>query len=246
MDRLQLSSDKYLVFVENKEPLAETTTSTRLAKIISNKITLLTNKHGQFIDEDVSLPLDRIVSNKPYRDIYPRYFYKFNNLNGTNFVDQKMVRNTSFPLVEIDHSSLGSGIFGFHMKREQDLYKISNGSEVCYKIECKNPLIVQDVYHLDSIIVASRQTNNYLAKIFTDLDALTNLWNIAMFRNGKQLDRHILHNILSEINMDKEVIALPINNVLSYFNYDSILTDTLCVSISYDLMDKIIADRPLI
>lgn len=156
--------------------------------------------------------------------------------------------------IEGPSNGLGSGIYGIYIKNAQHEEFINNKAlhedheSIFFTLECRDPFIVEDKYHLQSITAAANSTARFINSLIekgtplnaeiSQLHKLSNLWNIVFYRHGLwPLSVEMLYDILSRyinyIMSDTHLIdihgnvthELPINFIFRYMGYNSLVSD---------------------
>ena len=264
-----LSSKDCLVSLVGKYHFADTDTTTHIARIVSKankswKVLLLTDHSGEFLldnNEVLTVPVGSIVSNKTFKEITPKRFYQVSEeLVASGFASKERTLDSTTRI------GFGSGIQGIFIQNEDLVSQIQDSGSKVFEIVCDSPYSIQDAEHDDSITLASLNTNRYLDKLIqylqseteTDIETLiklnqsTNLitlWNIALFRTGDSISQDQLDSLLAKylknyLNTKEELVELPINSIMRFLGYTSILTRsnkllTRCISYNYENVQKI-------
>jgi hypothetical protein len=244
-----------LVYIEyNKKYREDIIGSTLIAKVKNQSIIsgvvwydieLLTDPGGNSIE-----PLKMTVRSDQWLD--NRKILKIDNATIYHFTKSNTERMTSSNYIYIDNSiekttltAWPSGIDGLYLENDDfKSYKI-NTDQIVYKIELKNPFIIQDYAHVESITSASMSTNVILDTFLlnkhlietVDLTRILTLWNIVFYRtfNRKIIDENFLLDLIMMFinNYGKEDIKdtisgrklnTPFINILfKSLGYDSLL-----------------------
>ena len=232
-----LDYNECLVYLETKYPFADTDGVIHIARVLRTPISddrvwyeiqLVTDQDGDRITslESMTVPGDRIVSDRSFRDIEPRQFYNFSTMvSYTNQTDiQYPLQAISFvikdnvdrPLEITSRSGLGSGIYGLYVRNESDIPNLrTDPSQVVNKIDCPNAYPIQDKEHGDSITVASLHTNRYLDRIIQ-----------ALRFNGPHENLNI-DNALELIRMNSITNLVTLWNIVFYRTQDILTQDWL-------------------
>lgn len=240
-----------LVFISNNGTIPEIRGSIHIARKIKTydnwtEVILLTDENGNNIEnsEIVTVSNDNILSDKLYRDIYPKKIYHFAPLYikgviANNFVIKSDHDDTLRMTTE---NGLGSGINGQYVENIEDISLLKiEPKQLVYEINYTNPLNIQDAEHGDSITIASLATNTYLDTVIRGLKFnkeitfeialdyinntnhynIVNLWNIVFYRDNQNISIDQLDNILA-------------NYIVDYFN-DNSLKDSITNEIIQEL-----------
>lgn len=246
-----LDPDECLVYVQNREPFADTNGTTHIGKLLRTymdndrvwfDVLLITDADGNEFTQHqkVTVSGDNIVSYRSYHDIEPKEFYHYATvtnsekieypISGRGFVIKKNIEN---PLENTSRSGLGSGIYG--------KYNYVNDSQTVYLIKCNNPYIVQDIEHSESITLASLNTNRYLDRMI----------QILRFRKDLTMDDIIYElqnnpspNILSLWNIvlyrTEDIITQDqLDNIFAYYIMKYLYTNDLVDSINGDVIEEL-------
>lgn len=260
-DKILLSSDIKLVYLENSDLTPVTSGITYLARINRSfidrqkkwhEILLLTDAEGNQINSSNKIIVgeEKIVSDRKYRNIFPRKLYHFsdgNSIIARNFVDKNVPDN---PLQYTSKSSIGSGIFGLCLKHSEDAEKLLvNDNQNIYQIDLNDGYDIQDKEHGESVTTASLLTNRYLDYIISNnllnkdadisgyikndnIEHLMILWNIAFYRTHNYISYELLESILIDyltnyFKGSESFIELPINYIMSSMKYIGLIADDL-------------------
>jgi len=134
------------------------------------KIKRLMYPDGTFtdkFDEEIVSP-HTIVSDRPLRDISPKYIYHFASEKVGYKPKAASFVTVGESLTKACSHGLGSGIYGLYFQdtRNIERYKL-NVDQTIYPIELQNPFIIQDADHLNNLITTSMSTNRYIDKFLT-------------------------------------------------------------------------------
>lgn len=167
---------------------------------------LLTDSGGKTVTNNniITVSADKIVSNRDFQLITPSRIYTDNVITAKSFVQKDILEK---PLQGSTRSGFGSGIYGYYDKPDRS-------STI---IEMKNPYMLQDIDHGNSLTVASLQSNRFLDNILIivrgDEDFsfshikdvisdkwephLFTVWNIVLHRTSDFLSSEDLINIFT-------------------------------------------------
>lgn len=269
-----LQDDEKLAYIKNNRSFIDTDGITHIVKLLGEekegkknfyKIKILTDDVGTQINPKYTMNVegDVFVDQKMFHSLNNNYFYHFvdkNNIkNETNnsVIAQGFVIKSKKdkPLSTTSSSGFGSGIFGIYFDDQSQLNSYLGSLKHkfnIFKISLKNPYIIQDKSHSDSITTASLQTNRYLEKLITniiqnpeidpsdliEINSFNNLhilWNIALYRTEDNIDHDSLKEIfinyiekyfeeeLYDSKTYEPLYFLPINDIMNYLNYDGML-----------------------
>jgi hypothetical protein len=181
------------------------------------QVQILTDTLGQEVATPslVHVSWDRILSLRPYRDLFLPYFYYFapsgEDVIGTNFVDKTQ---STQPLTRTSRSALGSGVYGLYLTNPQEIEEFRSPPEQeVYQVECEAPFFVQDKEHGVSLSFASYSTNAFVEDLLlelqimiepADITHLVRLWNFVLLRAQVEL-------------IDEEWLALVLNSYLERY-----------------------------
>lgn len=230
-----LAPDECLVYIENRQPFADVSGTTQIAKVIRSYIIddkswfdllLITDSDGDQIKSvnQITVSGDNIVSKRSFHDILPRELYHFATLTLSENIEYPITargfvikKNLDGPLESTSRSALGSGIYGRYVKNRSQIDSLTNDNQSVYLIDCSNAYILQDRAHGESITVASLNTNRYMDRIIQSL--ISN----------------------RELTLDQAKIQLRMNsnpNILTLWNIALYRTEDF---ISYDALYDILA-----
>lgn len=220
--------------------------------INENKITIkdIYDGEGKYInDEPKSITADKILTWRPLKTfVFPVFIRHYSTLNQPKA--SIFIKNGD--RIEGPSNGLGSGIYGIYIKDEEHQQLVDNRARSLspnvnfYDLQCRDPFIIEDKYHLKSITVAANSTARYINKIITtnedmnidDVFHLSNLWNIVFYRHGDwpftiETFGNVLINYINYIRTDQSLIdmqqnvthELPMNFVFRYLGYQSLISD---------------------
>lgn len=244
-----LTQDEILVYIENRQPFADTDGYTHIARFIKSYIVddklwydvkLITDAEGDRVNNrhTITISGENVVSNRSFHDIQPRSIIHVTPLllsqdveypvTATGFVLKK---NLNRPLTSTSRSALGSGIYGKYVDNtaEELSLRVSNEQSE-YIIDCSNAYIVQDKEHGESITVASLHTNRYLDRIISSL------------QNNKEVT---LADVKSHIRMNSSANLSTLWNIVFYRTQEQITQDWL-EDIFAEYVMKYLQDNTLI
>lgn len=173
----------------------------------------------------------QLVSDLPLKDIKPKTIYHFASPKVNYQMKASSFVTYGKPLSSACSHGLGSGIYGLYLNEPRQIDAFSSSPEqIVYGIDLRNPLVIQDSYHLNSLISASNNTSRYVTQIINaargmeityenilnlirqrSLDNISLLWVIVFLRSTNIIsdNKEWLRNVLA-------------NYVLDYFNDDRI------------------------
>lgn len=181
------------------------------------QVQILTNTLGQEVDTPyvVHVSWDRVLSTRPYRDLFLPYFYYFapsEDVIGTNFVDKTQLTQ---PLTRTSRSALGSGVYGLYLTHPEEIEEFrTSPDQVVYQVDCEAPFFVQDKEHGVSLSFASYSTNVFVEDLLleseviidpTEVMHLVRLWNFVLIRAQVQL-------------IDEEWLAAVLNSYIERYS----------------------------
>lgn len=220
-------------------------------------IELLTDYQGNIASGDVKIVRrNKLVSLIPLIDVSPKEIYHFTNPESNGLLKASEFVTSGSRLEGNTNHGFGSGIYGLYFKHPSRVKKYKLFSDqIVYKIMLKNPFIIQDQAHGESITVASMETDRFIDRIIeenapekiktTDIDNLVVLWNIVLYRSNTfvPLSSDTLKNILSnyittffndnslkdtflkDTKDGKVVHESPINSIFRHYNYDGLISN---------------------
>lgn len=188
-----------------------------------------------------------IVSDKPLKNIYPKIIYHFASdrigykLKASSFVTH------GTPLVSACSHGLGSGIYGLFFTNENLILPLkSNIDQIVYKISYKKPFIIQDSYHLNSLITTSMSTNRYIDHMINKLNNIDTISYIIILNNirSNPIDNLIVlwyivflrsKHPIALVEENKHLLEMILANYIWDYFTDQQLRDTINGSIIHEL-----------